>query len=68
MKSEKNLVLIHAIGTAVPEYKISQEKHHSLLDTANEMQRAERLQLRSIYQRSGITSRHSVINEFDKNK
>jgi len=60
------LPAIQSIGTAVPPNKISQDLHYSILESANGMSRAERLQLRKIYTRSGIESRHSVLAEFDK--
>ncbi len=58
--------LIQSIGTAVPPHKISQELHHSILESANGMSRGEKLQLRKIYSRSGIESRHSVLAEFGR--
>lgn len=58
--------LIKAIGTAVPENKISQEEHYSILESANGMSREEKLRLRKIYSRSGIEFRHSVLDEFGK--
>jgi alpha-pyrone synthase len=55
---------IQSIGTAVPPHKISQQVHHSILENANGMNRMEKLQLRKIYQGSGINYRHSVLAEF----
>lgn len=55
---------IQSIGTSTPPHKISQERHFSILESANGMSRAEKLQLRKIYSRSGIKSRHSVLDEF----
>src|SRR4051812_21608462 len=57
-------VYIHSIGTAVPAYKIYQQHHHSILDSANGMNRLERLTLRKVYANSGVISRHSVLKEF----
>ncbi len=57
---------IQSIGTAVPPNKISQELHYSILESANGMSRAEKLQLRKIYSRSGIETRHSVLAEFGR--
>ena len=57
---------ILAIGTAVPPYKISQQLHHSILESANCLGRKEKLQLRKIYTNSGIESRHSVMDEFGR--
>lgn len=59
-------VIIQSIGTAVPPFKIFQEKHLSILENANGMSREEKLQLRKIYSRSGIDSRYSVLEEFGK--
>ncbi len=53
-----------AIGTATPANKIAQDRHYSILDSANGMSRAEKLVLRKIYSRSGIEHRHSVLAEF----
>ena len=58
-------VYIHGIGTAVPPNKISQEAHYTILESANEMSRSEKLHLRKIYSGSGIEFRHSVLAEFD---
>jgi alpha-pyrone synthase len=55
---------ILSIGTAVPPHKISQMNHLSILESANGMNRLEKLQLRRIYSHSGIESRHSVLAEF----
>jgi predicted naringenin-chalcone synthase len=66
MKTLLNSPSIQAIGTAVPSHKISQELHYSILESANGMSREEKLQLRKIYSRSGIESRHSVLAEFGK--
>jgi predicted naringenin-chalcone synthase len=57
---------IQSIGTAVPPYKISQELHYTILESANGMSREEKLHLRKIYSRSGIESRHSVLQEFGR--
>ncbi|MGN6567562.1 MAG: type III polyketide synthase [Flavipsychrobacter sp.] len=58
--------MIKAISTAVPENKISQEEHYSILESANGMSREEKLRLRRIYSRSGIEFRHSVLDEFGR--
>src|SRR3954471_6966536 len=55
---------IHSIGTAVPPNKISQELHYNILSAANGLTRAEQLTLRTIYSKSGIEHRHSVLSEF----
>ncbi len=59
-----NEPIIHAIGTATPVHKISQEHHYSILEAANGLSREEKLILRKIYSRSGIEYRHSVLEEF----
>ena len=59
-----NSAIIQSIGTAVPPFKISQELHHYILESANGISRGERLLLRNVYKNSGITSRHSVLEEF----
>ena len=62
-----NSAIIQSIGTAVPPFKISQELHHNILESANGISRGERLLLRSVYRNSGILSRHSVLEEFGNN-
>ncbi|MBA3829835.1 MAG: type III polyketide synthase [Taibaiella sp.] len=63
---QNNIVpLIHTIGTAIPPFKISQETHHAILESANGMSREEKLRMRKIYSKSGIKYRHSVLDEFD---
>jgi len=57
---------ILAIGTAVPPYRISQEKHYAILESANGLDRREKLQMKQIYSKSGIAWRHSVLAEFDQ--
>ena len=57
---------IQSIGIAVPPFKISQKDYYSILENANGMNRAEKLKLQKIYSRSGIESRHSVLEEFGK--
>jgi predicted naringenin-chalcone synthase len=56
---------ILAIGTAVPPYKISQQLHYSILESAAS-ERKQKLQLRKVYSSSGIESRHSVLDEFGR--
>ncbi|RYD54441.1 MAG: type III polyketide synthase [Sphingobacteriales bacterium] len=56
---------IQAIGTANPPHKISQEKHYAILESANGLNREEKLRMKMIYSRSGIKYRHSVLQEFD---
>jgi predicted naringenin-chalcone synthase len=55
---------IHSIGTAVPPHKIAQEAHYDILASANGLNRAEKLLLKTIYAKSGIQYRHSVLAEF----
>ncbi len=56
--------VIYAIGTAVPPNRISQQHHYSILESANGLSRLEKLTLKKIYSRSGISYRHSVLDEF----
>ena len=60
------LAVIQSIGTAVPPFKILQQDYYSVLENANGMNRAEKLRLQKIYSKSGIESRHSVLEEFAK--
>jgi len=55
---------IRFLGTAVPAHRISQHLHHSILESANGLNRAERLMLKSVYHNSGVRYRHSVLAEF----
>lgn len=55
---------IHSIGIAIPPYRIAQEAHYNILVSANGLDRAEKLMLRTIYAKSGIDYRHSVLSEF----
>ncbi len=55
---------IHSIGTAVPPHQIAQEAHYDILASANGLNRAEKLLLRTIYAKCGIRYRHSVLAEF----
>ncbi|RYZ54597.1 MAG: type III polyketide synthase [Sphingobacteriales bacterium] len=57
---------IQSIGTAVPPYRISQDKHYAILESANGLSRAERLTMRRIYSKSGISWRYSILDEFDE--
>src|SRR6476620_1621594 len=59
-----NKVFINSIGTALPPHRISQQEHHSILESANGLDRMQKLMLRAIYKNSGINSRQSVMNEF----
>lgn len=61
-----NTAIIDSIGTAVPAHVISQELHHNILESANGINRADRLMLKRVFQNSGIISRHSVLEEFGK--
>lgn len=67
MDSSQNSAIIQSIGIAVPPFKISQDLHHSILESANGIDRGERLLLRNVYRNSGISSRHSVLEEFGNN-
>lgn len=57
---------IQAIGTATPPYKISQQKHYAILESANGLSRGEKLKMKMIYSRSGIEYRYSVLDEFGR--
>ena len=67
MAYSQNTAIIQSIGTAVPPHKISQKLHHSILESANGLNRGERLLLRNVYRNSGISSRHSILKEFGNN-
>jgi predicted naringenin-chalcone synthase len=59
-------VYVQSIGTAVPPNRVEQERHYSLIESANGMNREEKLRLRKIYSHSGIESRFSVLDDFGK--
>jgi predicted naringenin-chalcone synthase len=59
-------IKIASIGTAVPPHKIPQELHYSIIESANGMSRAEKLQVRKVYSGTGIKYRHSVLAEFGR--
>jgi alpha-pyrone synthase len=65
MDYEGKSAYINSIGTAVPRFKISQSHHHSILESANGLNRLERLKLKTIYHKSGIDFRFSVLEEFN---
>src|SRR4051794_33326072 len=58
--------IILSIGTAVPSFKVSQQLHADIIESANGMSRHEKLLLRKIYSHSGVDSRYSVLDEFLK--
>jgi alpha-pyrone synthase len=61
-----NNPLLYSVGTAVPPFRILQQEHHRILESANGLDRTARLRLHRIYSRSGIESRFSVLEEFGK--
>ncbi len=66
MPHSSKAAVIRSIGTAVPPHKISQELYHRILENANGLSREGKIHLRKIYSRSGIESRHSVLEEFGR--
>ncbi len=66
MPHSSKTAVIRSIGTAVPPHKISQELYHRILENANGLSREGKIHLRKIYSRSGIESRHSVLEEFGR--
>ncbi|MEP7265795.1 MAG: type III polyketide synthase, partial [Bacteroidota bacterium] len=61
-----NNPVLYSVGTALPPFRISQSEHHHILESANGMDRSDRLLLNRIYNRSGIEYRYSVLEEFGK--
>lgn len=61
------MVNLYATGTAVPQHRIMQSEHATRILAANNMSRESRIRLRSIYGKSGIDSRYSVLSEFAAN-
>ena len=66
MRNTSTLPVIHSIGTAVPKFRIEQENHRSILESANGRNRVERLMLNKVFHKSGISSRYSVLEEFGR--
>lgn len=61
-----NNPVLYSVGTALPPFRISQSEHRHILESANGMDRADRLLLNRIYNKSGIEYRYSVLEEFGK--
>jgi alpha-pyrone synthase len=58
-------VYLNAIGTAVPEYKISQEEQLDFIEKNYPVKEPDRLKkIKNIYRNSGIKFRYSVIPDF----
>ena len=59
---------IFSIGTAVPPNKILQEQVCNFMKSSRKLDRMESLKLHQVYRYSGINSRHTVIDDFLKQK
>jgi alpha-pyrone synthase len=59
---------IISIGTAVPDNKISQEQLYHFMNAGLNGSRAEKLKLKKIYRSSEIAYRHTILDDFAKNK
>lgn len=55
-----------AIGTAVPRYKQTQSLAAEMVAAALQLQATEKRLLKSIYRKTGIDYRHSVMSDFLK--
>jgi predicted naringenin-chalcone synthase len=55
---------IIAIGTAVPEYKHSQEKILEFMSCVHALSEVEKRKLRFVYKQSSIQTRHSILPDF----
>lgn len=57
---------ITSIGTANPENKITQEEVHHFMTRAHQLSEDEAHKLKALYRATGITSRYSVIKDYQK--
>ena len=60
------MAYINAIGTAVPGNKIPQEKIFRFMEKAHGLGIEEANKLKVLYRATGISSRHSVIEDYSK--
>ncbi|MEM9390479.1 MAG: type III polyketide synthase [Bacteroidota bacterium] len=58
--------LITSIGTANPENKITQEEVHHFMTRAHQLSDDEAYKLKTLYRASGITSRYSVLEDYQR--
>ncbi|MEO1096949.1 MAG: type III polyketide synthase [Bacteroidota bacterium] len=57
---------ITSIGTANPENKITQEEVHHFMTRAHQLSDDEAYKLKALYRASGIASRYSVLQDYQK--
>ncbi len=57
---------LHAIGTAVPENKIPQDKVLRFMQQAHELSEAESKKLEVLYRATGIKYRYSILDDYQK--
>lgn len=57
---------ITSIGTANPEYKITQREVHDFMVKAHKLDQAEAEKLQALYRASGISNRYSVIKDYQR--
>lgn len=62
--NNKIVPYLHAIGTALPPTRISQQAYEDILQQAAGDDRRQKLSLRKIYAGSGIDYRYTVLPEF----
>ena len=60
--------IISAIGTSNPKNKFSQEEILRFMKDAHQLNPQHSRRLEKLYQLSGIDFRHSVLNDFGKNR
>lgn len=56
------------IGTATPSFKYTQSELAEYMIAVHDLEGEEAVRLRALYRASGIASRHSVLNDFRKQK
>ncbi|MCR9251909.1 MAG: type III polyketide synthase [bacterium] len=59
-------VYINHIGTAVPNYQLTQEEAAEFMTEALQMEGRDKKKLKYLYRQTGITSRASVIEDYGK--
>jgi predicted naringenin-chalcone synthase len=60
--------IISAIGTSNPPYKFTQQQIFQFMKDAHQLSDANTRRLEKLYHVSGIDYRHSVLNDFGKNR
>jgi predicted naringenin-chalcone synthase len=57
---------VNAIGTAVPDYTISQQQAVAFMTSAMELDERESRRLKALYRQTAIDQRHSVLEDYTR--